>query len=121
MQALRQLAKALTYYPVTKFIACGPNIELSSKRAENDLATRKKGLISAVCITSELPPVDGDEPLRYYYEVEAPFYYFFESLSKSLWRWRVWLRSAPTAPCPWASFGLCHMCLSSKGTYKANR
>lgn len=69
----RHVARAaLTFYPLTKFIACGPNIELSSKRAENDLATRKKGLISAVCITSELPPVEGEEPLRYYYEVEAP-------------------------------------------------
>eukprot|EP00435_Cladocopium_sp_Y103_P010477 s1104_g2.t1 len=68
---------ALTYFPLMSFMACGSNIELTSRKGvQPDVATRKKGLISAVVVTSELKPcgpqggdVSEEQGQRFYFEV----------------------------------------------------
>ncbi|CAJ1432279.1 unnamed protein product, partial [Effrenium voratum] len=61
--------KAVKYFPVVSFTVCSPNVELSSSSGKDlDVATRRKGLINAVALTSDLSPVDTN---RYYFEVRV--------------------------------------------------
>ncbi|CAK9032739.1 unnamed protein product [Durusdinium trenchii] len=70
---------ALNYFPLMSFIAWGPNIDATSSRPgrPSDVATRRKGLISAVAVTSELKPLpvapagDSGHSQRFYFEVEV--------------------------------------------------
>ena len=62
------------YFPLLTFATCSPNIELTSRQGDDtetpylDVATRQKGLISAVALTSELSPVQGRQ--RYFFQVK---------------------------------------------------
>ncbi|CAE7193090.1 spoVK [Symbiodinium sp. CCMP2592] len=66
--------EAAKYFPLLTFATCSPNIELTSRQGDDtetpylDVATRQKGLISAVALTSELSPVQGRQ--RYFFQVK---------------------------------------------------
>ena len=60
--------EAANYFPLLTFATCSPNIELTARQGDSetpylDVATRQKGLISAVALTSELSPVTGSAAL----------------------------------------------------------
>ncbi|CAE7679866.1 spoVK [Symbiodinium sp. KB8] len=65
--------EAANYFPLLTFATCSPNIELTARQGDSetpylDVATRQKGLISAVALTSELSPVQGRQ--RYFFQVK---------------------------------------------------
>ena len=63
--------EAASYFPLITFATCSPNVALTAQARETDyldVATRQRGLISAVALTSELSPVHGD---RYFFQVKV--------------------------------------------------
>ncbi|CAK9032771.1 unnamed protein product [Durusdinium trenchii] len=114
---------ALNYFPLMSFIAWGPNIDATSSRPgrPSDVATRRKGLISAVAVTSELKPLpvapagDSGHSQRFYFEVEVESLAekrtnrtlalgFVWQLPHATWRCSCTFRAKPTIRPPFPVF-----------------